>query len=331
MQHWYQRTALSYALLPLAGIYRAVGTLRKQWLLRIKGACQLPVPVIVVGNISVGGTGKTPLVIWLVALLQTAGYRVGIVSRGYKGKAAVFPQSVTATADPAIVGDEPLLLALRTHCPVIVDPDRVAAARYLLEHYDCTVIVSDDGLQHYRLGRTMEIAVIDGQRQLGNGWSLPAGPLREPESRLQEVDFIVCNGGDWPSSYHMQLVPTAFVKLQNPNLQVAVNYFSGQTVHAVAGIGHPPRFFDTLRALGIQVIEHAFPDHHRYTAQQLDFADTLPIVMTEKDAVKCKKLILINPNLWYLTITAELPSVLGEQLLTQLALSFENKESNRRS
>lgn len=255
------------------GLYRC-GLLRSQ---------RLPVPVIVVGNIFVGGTGKTPLVVWLCARLQALGRRPGIVLRGYGGQAEHWPQRVRPDSDPLLVGDEAVLLARRTGVPVAAGPARPAAAALLLEE-GCDVIVSDDGLQHYALARDLEIAVIDAARGLGNGRCLPAGPLREPRRRLETVDLVIANGGDSPlTPYSFRLVPEPLRPLV-PGQQGAVP--AGGPVHAIAGIGNPARFFAQLRALGFEPIEHAFPDHHRYRPGELTFDDDLPILMTEKDAVK---------------------------------------------
>lgn len=286
--YWYNNSPVSLFLLPLSWLFCAIAILRR-WLygLGVLSSHTLPVPVIVVGNISVGGTGKTPLVTWLVAHLKAQGYQPGIVSRGYGGQATHWPQQVRPDSDPRMVGDEAILLSRRCDCPMSVGPDRVAAAKALLEYTDCDIIVSDDGMQHYALGRDIEIAVVDGVRRFGNGHCLPAGPLREPKSRLKSVDMVITNGVAGVREYCMKLVPDSLWKLASPKEHKPLSAFRGKTVHAVAGIGNPQRFFDQLTENGITVLEHPFPDHHPYSRDDICFADDLPVLMTEKDAVKC--------------------------------------------
>jgi tetraacyldisaccharide 4'-kinase len=265
----------------------------------------LPVPVIVVGNVTIGGAGKTPLVIALVAALRELGWKPGVASRGYGGLARG-PRLLGPEPDPAQVGDEPALIAIRTGAPVAIGADRPAAARLLLDE-GVDLVVADDGLQHYPLARDVEICVLDGVRRLGNGRLLPAGPLRESAPRLGEVDFIVCNGGEpQAGEIPMRLAAGAAVSLVDASIRKPLATFSQTRVHAVAGIGHPQRFFDTLREYGIDVIEHPFPDHHRYVPDDLVFADDLPILMTEKDAVKCRA--FGNGNWWAVPVAAELPA-----------------------
>jgi tetraacyldisaccharide 4'-kinase len=282
----------------------------------------LPVTVIVVGNLSVGGTGKTPLVIWLAEFLRAHGYHPCVISRGYGGR-AVQPQSVSAASDPALVGDEAVLMARRLRCPVWVGADRVSVARALLSaRPDCNIILSDDGLQHYRLRRDIEIAVVDGDRRFGNGLLLPAGPMREPKSRLKRVDAIVINGGEVRANeYSMQLVGNEFRRLQDPSFTATATDFVGKRVHAIAGIGHPARFFDYLRAKGVQLTEHPYPDHHPYRPEDLQFAGAEAILMTEKDAVKCVAFNL--QNAWYLPVICELAPAFGNDIL-QLLKVIEN-------
>lgn len=263
-------------------------------------------PVVIVGNISVGGSGKTPLVAYLVKLLQKHGYRPGIVSRGYGGQATGWPLAVSARSDPALVGDEPVLLARRCACPVVVAPDRVKAARQLLERYHCDIVVSDDGLQHYRLQRDIEIAVVDGVRRFGNGFCLPAGPLREMPERLRSVDFVVVNGAATGAETAMTLSGANAVNLGNPAKTRQLAEFAAMPVHAVAAIADPGRFFKSLRRYGIKCIEHPFPDHHHFTAGELDFPADAPILMTEKDAVKCIPFTHIGARAWYVPVDAEL-------------------------
>jgi tetraacyldisaccharide 4'-kinase len=255
--------------------------------------------VVVVGNVTVGGTGKTPLTIWLVQQLQALGLRPGVLSRGHgRDNAGAAPLSVTASTPVAASGDEPLLIAAQCGVPVVVCADRVAGARRLTE-FAIDLIICDDGLQHYALARDLEVIVVDGRRGLGNGRLLPAGPLREPPSRLREADFVVVAGGDdgptlqqaWggrEGACTMQLLPCEVHALRGGASGRALQEFRGAPVHAVAGIGHPARFFTQLRAAGIDVIEHAFPDHHRFSAADFAFGDGHSVLMTSKDAVKCR-------------------------------------------
>lgn len=314
-RHWYRRTAISILLLPLSMLYRFVVALRRAafraGLLR---TIALPVPVIVIGNITVGGTGKTPLVAWFSRWLQTQGYRPGIVARGYRGRATSWPQSVTVDSDPSMVGDEPVLLARASGCPVAVGPDRVQAGLSLIRS-GCNVIVSDDGLQHYRLARDIEIAVIDGERRFGNGFCLPAGPLREPVSRLASVPFRVVNGAARLGEYAMTLGEEGFWDLKGVRASVGAEHFRGRRVHAVAAIGNPGRFFDHLRRLQVDVIEHPFPDHHAFVPIDLAFGDGADIIMTEKDAVKCERL---GMSAWYMKVSARPDPRLAEQVLKRL-------------
>ena len=315
---WYGRHPAVLALLPLVPLYcGAVGLRRLAYRLGIRRRQRLPVPVIVVGNVTVGGTGKTPLVAWLCDFLRLRGFRPGIVARGYGGRARHWPQQVRPDADPVAVGDEPVLLAQLTHCPVAVGPDRVAAARALLEHDDCDLILSDDGLQHYALGRDIEIAVLDGVRRLGNGFCLPAGPLREPARRLQEVDLIVTNGLAARGEYGMRLLPGEAVNLLDPGLRRPLSTFRGTRVHAMAGIGRPQRFFDDLRQAGLDIEPHAFPDHHPYGPEDLAFLEPgRPLLMTQKDAVKCRR--FATEDFWAVPVTAELDVRFGERVLELL-------------
>jgi tetraacyldisaccharide 4'-kinase len=273
-------------LLPLSGLYWLLLKLRAL-LFRcgIYDSHKAHAPVIVVGNITTGGTGKTPTVIWLVNELRAKGFAPGIVSRGYGGSKSGTSMRVDADSDPAVVGDEPVLLARRGQCPVVVDSDRVQAADMLFDD-GVDVIVSDDGLQHLRLQRDFEICVIDGERGLGNRRLLPAGPLRESPDRLSSVDQVLVNGvTDMPNAIAFELQATDACRL-NGSLARPLQGFKDTTVHAVAGIGNPKRFFDLLRAHGIQVIEHSFPDHAAITQADMQFGDDFEVFMTEKDAVK---------------------------------------------
>lgn len=315
--YWYKKHPLALLLAPLGWLYCLVAVLRrKAFLGGVLPMHQFPVPVIVVGNITVGGTGKTPLVVWLVEQLRSAGYKPGVVSRGYGGKSHSWPQQVRADSDPAMVGDEPVLLAQRCGCPVAVAPARSSAVRALIEHGGCDAIVSDDGLQHYAMGRVMELAVIDGMRRLGNGRCLPAGPLREPRRRLHDVDFVVCNGLAGRMEYAMKLTGEIACDLNDEQRTCTLQSLRGQSVHAVAGIGNPGRFFSYLRGFGIRVVEHDFPDHHDFTAADLRFEPDLPVLMTEKDAVKCRRLEVKNS--WVVPVSARLDERLAPRILALL-------------
>jgi tetraacyldisaccharide 4'-kinase len=273
------------------------------------------VPLIVVGNVTVGGSGKTPLVLWLAELLKRNGYHPGLVSRGYGGKSAEWPQCVTAYSDPAEVGDEAVLLARRSGCPMVVGPDRVADAMQLLQQGQVNVIISDDGMQHYRMQRDIEIAVLDGERRLGNRLCLPAGPLREPASRLRSADYIVTNGQAADSNeWSMTLQGSEACSLAGDEKRPLASFTS--PVHAVAGIGNPERFFTSLRQYGLEVIPHAFADHYPYLRGELDFDDDYPVLMTEKDAVKY--LHFAGERHWFVPVSAMLPDKFGDSLLAAL-------------
>ncbi len=317
-RQWYRVTPLHLLLFPaslLFGLLAAVRrTLYRHGLLRSE---RLPVPVIVVGNVTVGGSGKTPLTLWLAQQLLDRGMRPGIISRGYQS-AASSPRAVSAHDPAEAVGDEPLLMAQRRLCPVWIGRDRPAAGRALLAaHPECDVLLSDDGLQHYRLRRDAEIAVVDGVRRFGNRFLLPAGPLREPPSRLGTVDAVVVNGGEaTENEYPMRLEGTRFCSVSDPQTTRDARDFHGMRLHAVAGIGHPQRFFDHLKALGLIVQAHPFPDHHRYTAADLAFEDADAILMTEKDAVKCAA--FANEKCWVLRVDARLDPMLAHRILERI-------------
>jgi tetraacyldisaccharide 4'-kinase len=303
--YWYTHTPWLRLLAPAALIYCLSVNLRR--LLYRAGIlrCQrMPVPVLVVGNLTPGGTGKTPLVAWLATRLKQSGYRPGIVARGYRGRARRWPRLVRPDSDPVLVGDEAVLLAGLCGCPVAVAPRRAEAARLLLEHNECDLILSDDGLQHYALDRDIEIAVMDGTRRTGNGRCLPAGPLREPAGRLTEVDLVVVNGLVRPGEYPMKTRCTVARRLPDGGEVRELESFRGQPVHAVAGIGNPDRFFRALRQAGLEVAEHAFPDHHDFRPHEIDFSDGLPVIMTEKDAVKCRNFNLENG--WFVPLAIEM-------------------------
>ncbi len=314
VKNWFERRWYSDAppprwLRPLAKLYQRIALRRRARFLNQRGKLTtIAVPVIVVGNISVGGTGKTPFVIWLVEALRERGWSPGVVSRGYGGRAPHYPYAVTASSDPAHCGDEPLLIARRTGAPLWVDPDRKRAVAALLAQGDVDVVVTDDGLQHYRLPRDLEICVVDGRRGLGNGWLLPAGPLREPTQRLDEVGLVVVNGEGWKPA---GAVPTLVMQLALGDawplaggVPMPLFRWRGKRVHAVAGIGNPQRFFDALTAEGLQVEPHPFPDHHAFSAADLAFGDDLPVLMTEKDAMKC--LAFAPATAWAVPATAQI-------------------------
>jgi tetraacyldisaccharide 4'-kinase len=292
---WYGDSPLRWGLWPISVIYLGLTRLRRTaYRLGWRPVVESPVPVIVVGNVSVGGTGKTPFVIWLAEQLKQRGRKVGIVTRGYRGKGTEWPRTVTSDSDPEEVGDEPVLLARRTGCPVVAGPDRVACVETLLRDARVDVILSDDGLQHYRLGRSFEIAVVDGARGMGNGLCLPAGPLREPVSRLQEVDATIVNGGDWGHAgvFRAAAVVTKIYHLKD-GTERTLESFRKAPVHAVAGIGNPQRFFDLLRDAGLDVEAHPLEDHAAIGLDQLTFDEPGAVLITEKDAVKCEQL---KPN-----------------------------------
>jgi len=314
-RHWYRLSPVSVVLYPLSLVFRFLVFLRR--LLYRAGFLprhRLRVPVIVVGNLTVGGTGKTPLILALAGGLRQRGLRPGIVSRGYGG-AHSGPRPVSALDDAAAAGDEPLLLAMRSGCPVWVGASRVAAARALLAaHEECNVILCDDGLQHYGLLRDFEIAVED-ERGHGNGWLLPAGPLREPAGR--RVDATVVNGPELrPGSYRMQLKPSGFFRVGDGDGAVAQSELSGKSLHAVAGIGNPDRFFAQLSGMGLTFSAHPFPDHYRFEPADLEFSDCDLVLMTEKDAVKCQH--FGRRDLVAARVDAELDPVLTELILKRI-------------
>jgi len=301
---WYGHPLPTVGLRPLEALVQRLARRRRRRLAAI--TWKAPVPVIVVGNLVVGGAGKTPLVRALALQLREAGWRPGLLSRGYGGRAFRYPLLVTAETDPRRAGDEAPLLA-RHDFPVVVAPDRVDAARYLLASSDCNLLIADDGLQHYRLGRDLEVMVVDLLLGLGNGRCLPAGPLREPPSRLREADFIVVHGPGQLEGHcvtRMELRPRSLVPLAGGPTLPPDHWSPGTRVHAVAGIGNPGRFFATLEKLGLKPVRHPFPDHHRYRRRELRLAGDLPLVMTEKDAVKCREMGL--ENAWFLEVEAGL-------------------------
>lgn len=307
---WYGRSPLYWLLLPLTWLYSAaIATRSFLYAKRIFQAYRVAAPVIVIGNISVGGTGKTPLTIWLARALRERGLRPAIISRGYRGNVGSIPVQATADGDPAVVGDEAILLAAHSGCPVVVHPERVAAANKALE-LGADIILADDGLQHYRLQRDLEIAVIDGSRGFGNGKLLPAGPLREPITRLETVDKVLVHRHENETAEVLRrasdrrplvfsLRVTRVTRLDNSESR-RIGEFAGSTVHAVAGIGNPERFFRMLESHGIAVQRHALRDHANIGPDDIAFDDDLDVLMTEKDAVKCRW--PDSGNCWYVSV-----------------------------
>lgn len=318
---WYSTESAPIYLRPFEVLFRRLAAGKKKRDLRVQWRAS--VPVIVVGNISVGGTGKTPLTVYLIEQLNALGYKPGIISRGYKSNAPHYPFDVSHATSPDESGDEPYMLERRCQCPVIIDADRRSAAEFLLAHYDCDLIISDDGLQHYRLGRDIEIAVVDSERGLGNQHCLPAGPLREEPARLLSVDYVVCNGGPCSTlpegivTYEMRLAPQSLIPCDKEQGAVySCHAFPYKKINAVAGIGNPQRFFNTLKqSVSAEIACYPKPDHHRFSEQDFDFAEGVT-VMTEKDAVKVSELGLRDA--WYLNVSAQLPDNFMSALADQL-------------
>jgi tetraacyldisaccharide 4'-kinase len=326
-QLWYREAAGPSLLQPLAWLYGLVSWFRRHayargWL-KTRRAGK---PVIVVGNLTVGGTGKTPLVAWLAEQLSASGLKVGIVSRGY-GRSKRVPQVVHVEAGWSDVGDEPFLLRQLTGCDTVVAQDRFAGAQQLVA-LGVDVVIADDGLQHLPLARDCEIVVVDGARGFGNGRLLPAGPLREPASRVRQAAIVVVNGVPEhasllvgpsrlaPTTFQMSLYGGEAYRLDGLAGPQSLQHFSGKRVHAVAGIGNPGRFFRDLRARGADVIEHPFADHHPFVAADLTFEDDLPVLMTQKDAVRCRS--LANERLWYVPVVARFSDAQARELLDQV-------------
>lgn len=322
-KYWYHAKVhpILLLLLPFSWLFSIIIKIRRKLYVQgYKKISHLAIPVIIVGNINVGGTGKSQVVIWLAKLLQQHGYKVGIALRGYGSTKHHHPVQVNwNNALPEEVGDESILLAENTSAAVVVCTNRVAAAQKL-QDLACTIVICDDGLQHYSLARQLEIAVVDGTRYFGNKLLLPAGPLREPITRLKTVDFILINEQQHPeqdlcklnyNTYPVTFKPLGFVALVNPAQIVSLQDFAATTVHAIAGIGNPERFFVSLNKLGLKIIPHVFPDHYLYQEHDLNFNDNLNIIMTEKDAIKCRNYLLHTKKLWYLKVelvtTVELP------------------------
>jgi tetraacyldisaccharide 4'-kinase len=327
---WQKKNFLAYLLWPLSFAYGCFIFLRRKiYQMHLLKINTLSVPVIVIGNITIGGTGKTPIVISLARFLKEHGWRPGIISRGYGGNTRHFPCLVHQNSNAREVGDEPLLIARHTSCPTMIDPNRSRGAKNLLKRSNCNIVISDDGLQHLSLGRNLEIVVIDGERRFGNNFYLPAGPLRESPSRLNSVDFIVSKGIAQTNEFRLSLTPDYFYQLIQPKNQQGVSYFKDKKIHAVAGIGNPDQFFNTLHKLGLKIIKHPFPDHYLFKLRDFNFGNNAIIIMTEKDAVKCTG--FVDPRLWCLRTKTELDSKFLNAVLNRIILINKNLKSSASS
>jgi tetraacyldisaccharide 4'-kinase len=315
VRYWYRRGAIAWLLWPISLLFGAVVLVRRLlFKLRLLKSKHPGIPVIVVGNLTVGGSGKTPLVLWIAEFLKSKGWSPGIVSRGYGAKIDT-PRAATVADQAVVVGDEPIILSRRSGCPVWVGPQRVEVAKALrAAHDEVDILILDDGLQHYRLRRDLEIAVVDS-RGFGNGFLLPAGPLREPAWRLHCVDAVVSHGSSM-RGYSMRLEGEVLHRMTDARDRRAASAFAGQKVHAVAGIGEPNRFFLHLVGLGLEVLPHPFADHHAFSPRDLEFGDGLPVLMTEKDAVKLRH--AARPEWWVLPVSAKLDPAFGDWLLGRL-------------
>lgn len=316
---WYRDKWWNIWLLPLSAVFFLLSHTRRLWLTVVtKASKNNATPVVVIGNINVGGTGKTPLTCRLVELLNDQSIKVAIISRGYGSNAPHYPYALAKGESASIVGDEPKLLRDRLDCPVVIGPDRNAAIK-LLSEQKIDLILCDDGLQHYKMARDYEIVVLDANRKLGNKWLLPAGPLREGGWRLKTVDTVIFNGScnNDVIKDGMQIVPSAWVNAKTGERK-ALDFFTGQNLHAVVGIGNPQRFFTTLNSLSVKFTQHVFADHHDFTAVDLAVADdySQQVVMTEKDWVKCSA--FANENMWYLEVNASLSAGLERKLIKDL-------------
>ncbi|MBA4696439.1 MAG: tetraacyldisaccharide 4'-kinase [Legionella sp.] len=320
---WYQRNhPLAWLLSPLSWIYNGIVCLRRQYLLRFVQKKTFGVPVVVVGNITVGGVGKTPLVIAIAEHLRARGIYVGVVSRGYGAQRKSFPHEVNVDKDTAKeTGDEPLLIAKRTLCPVVISPNRTDAVQYMLNKYPlCQMIISDDGLQHYSLARQLEIVVIDGIRGLGNGKCLPAGPLREKKTRLANCDLLVVNEGSWEGAFDMQLLPHSIIQIASGK-KINLSELP-KVLAAVAGIGHPDRFFNTLNGLGLVFNQYSFPDHHDFKRADLNVKEKA-VIMTEKDAIKCRS--FAEETWYYLSVEANVSDAFWDAMDFHLQREVNNE------
>ncbi|AJC50553.1 tetraacyldisaccharide 4'-kinase [Coxiella endosymbiont of Amblyomma americanum] len=312
-QFWYSSQSLiSWFFIPFALLYRLITILLKTfYTFKFKNNKPFSVPIVVIGNVTVGGNGKTPLTIWLANQLKKKGFQPGLISRGYGGRTRNGFQVVTSNSNPRFVGDEAILLA-KTNCPVVIGTDRLSAIAYLLRHFICNIVISDDGLQNYSLPRDIEIVVIDPDRKFGNGLCIPAGPLREPKSRIHLVDFLVTK----------KFRPVEIYQLKNPEKKIHFKKIKGKIIHAIAGLGNPESFFCQLELLGAKVIQHAFPDHYFYQRKDFQFSDDKIILMTEKDAVKCKD--FNDERLFCLSVTLDVPKKFLRDFCQKLEKYFKN-------
>ncbi|MDC0535947.1 tetraacyldisaccharide 4'-kinase [Francisellaceae bacterium] len=316
-KHWYKKglTWLTILLLPVSYLYYFISIIRKHILIS-KASKNVGVPIVIVGNINIGGVGKSPFVSSLVSHLIHNDYHPGIVSRGYGGKAESYPLLVNNNTAVIASGDEPKMLYEQTRCPFVVDPNRSEAVKYLCEQFpEVDVVISDDGLQHYKLYRDIEIVIVEGKRRFGNQQIIPAGPLREPVSRLKSVDFLISNGVELPEYYQMSLLPVSVVNITDKS-ELDLNWLENRQVHAVSGIGNPNRFFSSLKELGAILTEHPYPDHYSFSKDDLTFNDDVPIIMTHKDAVKCENLNV--PNMFYLKINANIDQKFYDEFILRL-------------
>lgn len=332
---WNHNSRWLLCLIPLSWLFAALSAPRRVYLQGKYQGHRFSAPVVIVGNITVGGSGKTPLIISLITALKERGFSPGVVSRGYAGCASSYPLSVTADTAVSESGDEPLLIATLTGCPMVVDANRTAAVRYLLGHFDCDVVLCDDGLQHYRLHRDIEMIVVDGQRGLGNSRLLPAGPLRERPQRLKQADFVVVNGGSEKSLFSdpniasvvvqaMSVRPTYFTHLQSGRRETVEAWLASYVdtaVHAVAAIGNPQRFADTLSGMGLSVTLQSFDDHQALTAADLTFTDDLAVIVTAKDAIKLSG--QVANNIWSLDVEADIAPAFIDKLAKKLQVLNE--------
>ena len=307
---------LNFMLLPFSAIFFILSYIRL-WLYKLKilTVNDSSLPVIVVGNITVGGTGKTPIVISIANYLKSQHKKVGVVSRGYGGNYSQETIEVIESSNPMECGDEPVLIKQQTEVPVAVAKKRTKAIKLLTKKYALDVIISDDGLQHYSMGRDIEIAVIDGHSRLGNGLFLPAGPLREVKSRLKSVDFVINNGSNLEGEYSSEIEPQDYINLVTNEVR-SLDYFKGKKCYAVAGIAKPDKFFSILKKNGVKLIIKPFPDHYVFGENDLVFNENHPIIMTSKDCVKCRQ--FATDQMWYLSVNAKINSNFYQQLESKI-------------
>ncbi len=328
---WQTPGWLNRILLPVAWIYAGMMWCRRRcYIVGLLKQHRLSVPVVVVGNISVGGTGKTPLVVALVEYLKSAGNSPGVIARGYRGNSAFWPRAIVEADTAMEVGDEPLMIYRRCGVPVVVGPDRIRSAHMLVEKFKCDIIVSDDGFQHLALARDIDIVVVDGERRFGNGWCLPSGPLREPPSTVDQADIVVVNSSKEPlkgSEFSMQIEAQPLIRLEGGEIRHDLSWFGGKTVHAIAGLGNPERFFNSLEKAGLNFIPHRFPDHHGFTTDDFAFINEQDIViMTEKDAIKCTSLVP-HCDAWILPVRGRMNPEFFGIFQSKLDRSFRHNNS----